>query len=105
MSIDGHCGIDPITFVEGGSCNTSAYCCSAFGYCGVGDQYCVGCQQGYGYCPKQCDANTQFCGPAALPTLIISVVGLILSVVGCVMSMLPFLPVRGHNANANANAP
>ena len=62
-NFDNRCGIDPVTRANYGVCNTTAYCCSAFGYCGVDDSFCIGCQADYGYCPKQCDANTAFCGP------------------------------------------
>jgi hypothetical protein len=47
-STDGTCG-------TGVTCLGSRFgrCCSQFGYCGDGDQYCpyiVGCQPEFGYC-------------------------------------------------------
>lgn len=49
--INDRCGIDPLTRVNYGQCTTTAYCCSAFGYCGTDNDYCVGCQKDFGYCP------------------------------------------------------
>ncbi|ESA43749.1 carbohydrate-binding module family 18 protein [Neurospora crassa] len=50
-STDGRCG-------NGQNCLGSAYgrCCSQFGWCGDGDQFCpyiVGCQPEFGYCDPQ----------------------------------------------------
>ncbi len=83
------CGKDPNTLEQFGVCQTSAYCCSPFGYCGIGDEYCVGCQAGKGYCPKQCDINTSFCGPVSKATFVMSLVGLVLSLLAFLRACLP----------------
>lgn len=109
-AVNDRCGYSPADVNKTqnfGKCFTKEYCCSAFGYCGVGDQYCVGCQKGFGFCPKQCDEHTSFCGPEARASLALGIIGTVTGVIGSVTGVLgclfaccgPFLRyVRAHRA-------
>ena len=79
--IGDRCGKDPITLNDYGSCNPDNYCCSAFGYCGTTSDYCVGCQKKYGYCPAQCDVNTNFCGPFSITSFVLGVIAVLISII------------------------
>lgn len=70
----GRCGIDPSNrSTNYGKCQFTNYCCSPFGYCGVDQAHCVGCQKDFGYCPAVCDPSKP-CGALGYSTLIIAVV-------------------------------
>jgi len=46
-----------------GKCSDS-FCCSKYGYCGKGDNYCgYGCQKEYGNCENQTELSKKTCGP------------------------------------------
>jgi hypothetical protein len=60
-------------------CAIAGYCCSPYGYCGVTDEYCIGCQPGFGRCPKQCDATMPYCGTSGLIALILGAGGLLVA--------------------------
>lgn len=68
-------------------CPDSA-CCSIYGWCGYGDQYCKGCQANYGYCPKVCDANSAFCGPGSIATCVLAVLSLVAAIVAAVKAFM-----------------
>ena len=70
----GRCGIDPSNHsMNNGKCQFANYCCSPFGYCGVDQAHCVGCQKDFGYCPTVCDPAKP-CGALGYATLIIAAV-------------------------------
>jgi hypothetical protein len=76
----GRCGIDPSNrSTNYGKCQFSHYCCSPFGYCGVDQLHCVGCQKDFGYCPGVCDPSKP-CGALGYSTLIIAVVASLLAI-------------------------
>ena len=72
----GRCGIDPSNrSTNYGKCQFTNYCCSPFGYCGIDEAHCVGCQKDFGYCPAVCDPAKP-CGALGWTTLILSVLSL-----------------------------
>ena len=76
----GRCGIDPSNHsMNNGKCQFTNYCCSAFGYCGVDQAHCVGCQKDFGYCPAVCDPAKP-CGALGWTTLMIAVLALPIAV-------------------------
>ena len=72
----GRCGIDPSNHsMNNGKCQFTNYCCSPFGYCGIDQAHCVGCQKDFGYCPAVCDPAKP-CGALGWTTLVVSVLSL-----------------------------
>lgn len=93
------CGKDPSTQKDFGTCPITSYCCSPFGYCGQGDEFCVGCQKGKGYCPKQCDENSKFCGPGSIATLVLSLFSLVVAVIAAAKAFWPAPVIARLNIN------
>ncbi|KAG0615210.1 hypothetical protein M758_5G023400 [Ceratodon purpureus] len=81
------CGIDPNTNHTYDVCEVKDYCCSPYGYCGVGDTHCVGCQKGYGRCPTLCDPS-RLCGGIGIASFTISVFSLFFALVGLIIQYI-----------------
>jgi hypothetical protein len=84
------CGVDPMNTTTITSpnpkCPIENYCCSPFGFCGIEDIYCIGCQEKYGRCPAQCDVNKSFCGPFAIASFALGIAGAAVAVLALCVS-------------------
>ena len=75
-------------------CHIEGDCCSAYGYCDSDPPHCNICQKDFGYCPRLCDANTYFCGPASLSTFVLAVVAAVISVVAAITGIIALVVKR-----------
>ncbi|KAG0575667.1 hypothetical protein KC19_5G021800 [Ceratodon purpureus] len=96
------CGIDPTSGKNNGICKAKDYCCNPYGYCGVGDTHCIGCQKGYGRCPTLCDPS-KLCGGYGIASFTISVLSLSFALVGLVVQIKQCYNVRRNSPNAGCN--
>lgn len=90
------CGIDPTSGKNFGSCKTPDYCCSPFGYCGVGENHCVGCQKDFGRCPLLCDGS-QLCGAYGKATFALSVISIAIAL--GMLGLTAYATWKGPQAN------
>jgi hypothetical protein len=84
---DPRCVRDPSNSSKNyGPCKAPDYCCSYAGYCGVGDNYCIGCQKGFGRCPILCDGSKP-CGVYGRVSFAFSCITIVLSFIAVVISI------------------